>query len=124
MPRAPAPLSLTRLRSVPPRLACPPPLLLTCAPATRRTETLMPRPPPAHPLPPSCRAPDSDDPADASPPAFASATTRPSSGILDTKRAPTLTPRLVTHLLHALTLSAAHPLRPDTDRSVSSISHC
>jgi hypothetical protein len=84
------------------------------------------------------RAPEFDALAGACPLAFTSATARPSSDILDTKRAPTPTPRLVTRLLraatltpqlapillHALTLSAARPPRSDADQPVSSISHC
>jgi hypothetical protein len=135
MPCAPVPISLTRLRltrtttHVPATAA---PDLCTRHPSpAHRTETPTPRPPPtrtaclptapwpllthcalasAHsltapqPLParPGCCAP-----VDASPPAFASATARPSSGILDTKRDPTPMPRL--HLGCCAPASAATP---------------
>jgi hypothetical protein len=156
MPHAPTPL--TRFRSTSSQSTHPSPPLPTRAHAVRRssparrTKTPTPRPPPtrtacptaaSQPLPalpprlglhPGCCTPASDTPAGASPPASASATSRASSGIPDTKRTPTQMPRAVTHLLRAatptpvllraLTPSAACPPRPDTDQLVNSISHC
>jgi hypothetical protein len=130
-PRA-APARPPHLSLRPPTCPLPPSLHPgCCAPAFAAPDAVSQPPPRPHAL-------DSDAPTGASPPAFASATAHPSSGILDTKRASTPTHRPVTHLLHtmtltpqpapvllrALTLSSARPLHPDADQPVSSISHC
>jgi hypothetical protein len=79
--------------------ACPPlPAVPRPPPAHRASASIRAlRPPPPWPLclglRPDCQTPDFDTPAGTSSLDFASATTHPSSGILNTKRAPTLAPQ-------------------------------